>query len=103
MSTQTAASHHLGTFAVYQVASGQLIHVVTVECLPGAATPSPDEIVREAILSAAHTSGLAGTSLAVLPLGPTTLKSASSYRVDPSSRTLVEQPWPKTPASSHPA
>ncbi len=94
MPTQSAQSHHLGSFAVYQAASGQLVHLLTVECMPGAVTPSPGEIEREAILSAAHTSGLEGASLAVLPLGKVVLRPTSSYRVDPASRTLVEQPRP---------
>ncbi len=89
-----SAAQHLGSFAVYQAASGQLVQVLAVECMPGAAAPPADEIEREAILSAAHVSGLEGASLAVLPLGPVVLKPTSSYRVDPSSRTLVEQPWP---------
>ena len=99
MHTSSLEARHLGNFAIYHAASGHIVHMMSVHSLPGASEPSAEELEHEALLSGSHTSGVEQGSLAVLPLGRTSLDPGAAYRVDPATRALEQQPRPARPVS----
>jgi hypothetical protein len=80
------------SYAVYDKASGKVVHLVHVEVMDGAVEPAPDQIEKEVLTSGSRISGMSEDELDILSVADGQLKPRSSYSVDLESRSFRATP-----------